>query len=111
MFLRYWTGSRQVDAEQQQLAQKQVDFYAGELLRKPPYSIAPDTPTVTHAQLYLNNFRGENRIYAAMLNDADRAGETINFNKRYPQSMRIRRVCHSRSFYQKRIRLHADRSK
>jgi len=86
VFLQYWTGSRQIDADQQSLAQKQIDFYAGELLRQPPYSISPDTLVVEHSRAYLKNFLAETRIYQGMLNDADKAGPGIDFNKLYPGS-------------------------
>jgi len=86
IFVQYWIGSRQVDGDQQQLAQKQADFYANELLRHPPYSINPDTLVVKHTRGYLSNFLAETRIYQAMLTDADKAGPGIDFNKMYPGS-------------------------
>ena len=86
VFLQYWIGSRQVDGDQQQLAQKQADFYANELLRHPPYAINPDTLVVKHTRGYLSNFLAETRIYQAMLTDADKTGPSIDFNKQYPGS-------------------------
>jgi type VI secretion system protein ImpL len=86
VFLQYWIGTRQVDADQQQLAQKQVDFYANELLRQPPYTITPDSVVVEHTRGYLSNFLAETRIYQGMLNDADKSGPSIDFNKQYPGS-------------------------
>jgi type VI secretion system protein ImpL len=87
VFLQYWTGTRQIDSDQQQLAQKQIDFYANELLRQPPYAITPDTLVVKHARGYLSNFLAETRIYQAMLNDADKTSPNgIDFNKQYPGS-------------------------
>ena len=86
VFLQYWIGSRQVDGDQQQLAQKQADFYANELLRHPPYAINPDTLVVKHTRGYLSNFLAETRIYQAMLTDADKTGPGIDFNKQYPGS-------------------------
>jgi type VI secretion system protein ImpL len=86
VFLQYWIGSRQVDGDQQQLAQKQADFYANELLRHPPYAINPDTLVVKHTRGYLSNFLAETRIYQAMLTDADKTGPGVDFNKQYPGS-------------------------
>jgi len=86
VFLQYWTGTRQIDQDQQQLAQKQVDFYANELTRQPPYTISPDTQAVEHARGYLSRFLGETSIYQAMLNDADKTGPSIDFNKTFPGS-------------------------
>ncbi len=86
VFLQYWIGSRQVDADQQALAQKQIDFYGGELLRQPPYSIAPESVTVEHTRAYLSKFLAETRIYEGMLTDADKTSPSIDFNKQYPGS-------------------------
>ncbi len=86
VFLQYWIGARTLDPEQQQLAQKQIDFYAGELLRNPPYAIAPDSAMVEHTRAYLSKFLAETRIYQAMLSDADRTSPSIDFNKMYPGS-------------------------
>ena len=86
VFLQYWTGSRNIDPEQQALAKKQIDFYAGELLRQPPYSITADLVARDHTRSYLHNFLGVTRVYQAMLVDGDKAGSSIDFNKLYPGS-------------------------
>lgn len=85
--MQYWTGARQVDAEQQDLAKKQIDFYGNELLRQPPYSITTDSITVERTRAYLNKFLGLPRVYQAMLVDADKSGSPIDFNKQYPGSL------------------------
>ena len=89
VFLQYWIGSQQMDGARQALAQRQIDFYAGELLRKPPYSIAPDTTAVQHTRGYLHNFLAEASIYQAMLNDADKNNPSIDFNRQYPGSAAV----------------------
>jgi len=86
VLLQYWIGNRQIDADQQQLTQKQIDFYGGELLRQPPYSILSDSTVVEHARGYLSKFVAVTRIYQGMLTDADNASPSIDFNKRYPGS-------------------------
>ena len=86
VFLQFWIGSRSVDPQQQQLAQRQMDFYADELLRNPPYVIAPDMGVVQHTRGYLSKFLAETRVYQAMLSDADRTSPSIDFNKIYPGS-------------------------
>jgi type VI secretion system protein ImpL len=84
VFLQYWAGQRAVDPDQQQLAQRQVDFYGNELLRQPPYNIAPEGGTVEHARGYLSHFLATTRIYQGMLADADKTAPPIEFNKNYP---------------------------
>jgi len=88
VFLQYWQGSRPVDAVSQDLARKQIDFYAGELARKDPYAIQADSGVVQHARGYINSFGGETRIYQAMLSDADKKNPGIDFNILFPGSAR-----------------------
>ncbi len=88
VLLQNWKGSNRVEEEPQRLASKQFDFYGNELLRTPPYGITPDPPdpAVDHARSYLSNFLVSTRIYQAMLTDADKASQPIDFNKQYPGS-------------------------
>ncbi|HTJ31318.1 MAG TPA: ImcF-related family protein [Acidobacteriaceae bacterium] len=87
VFLQYWIGSRQVDGDSQQLAQQQIDFYANELLRQPPYAIPADTGSVRKTQLYLANFLAVTRLYQGMLGDADKTNpQGIEFNRLYPSA-------------------------
>jgi type VI secretion system protein ImpL len=86
VLLQFWTGTRQTDSEQQQLAQRQLDFYGNELLRQPPYAIVPDSGVVEHTRAFLSRFLAETRIYQGMLTDADKTNPTIDFNKQYPGS-------------------------
>lgn len=86
VLLQYWSNGHEVDSEQQQLASKQIDFYAEELLRKPPYAIGADSPPVEHTRSYLSRFLAETRIYQGMLTDADKTSASVDFNKQYPGS-------------------------
>ena len=86
VFLQYWSGSNLVDPVQQQLARQQIDFYANELPRQNPYSINPDTAVVNHARGYLALFGAEPRIYQAMLTEAEKTAQPIDFNRLYPGS-------------------------
>ncbi len=86
VFLQYWMGSNIRDLAQQQLARQQIDFYAGELLRQNPYSIAPDAAAVGKARTYLSNFGAVPRIYQDMLTAADKTSPGVDFNKLYPNA-------------------------
>jgi len=86
VFVQYWSGGRPVTPDQDQLVRLQADFYAEELPRRNPYSIAPDMNVVGHARGYLANFGGQQRIYQNMLTAADKANSSINFNQAYPGS-------------------------
>jgi type VI secretion system protein ImpL len=87
---QYWLNGRTPETEQQkQLAQQQFDFYANELKRGNPYSIAPAMPVVTHARAYLGSFGGYDRIYQNMLAAANKTNPSIDFNRIYPGSSAV----------------------
>lgn len=90
VLMQYWQNGRAPETqEQRQLAQLQFDFYANELRVGNPYSIAPVTPTVTHARAYLASFGGIARIYQQMINAANKAAPPIDFNRLYPGSSAV----------------------
>jgi len=90
VLMEYWLNGKtpQTD-EQKQLAQQQFDFYANELKRGNPYSIAPAMPVVTHARTYLGSFGGYDRIYQNMLAAANKVNPPIDFNRAYPGSSAV----------------------
>jgi type VI secretion system protein ImpL len=84
---QYWAnGLVPQSQDQEQLAQQQFQFYAAELPQNNPYTIQPDGYTVTHAQSYLANFGGFERIYQQMLAGANKAAPSIDFNRLYAGS-------------------------
>ncbi|KAA6461947.1 hypothetical protein DYQ86_09905 [Acidobacteria bacterium AB60] len=90
VLMQYWTGTRQLEGEQQQLAQKQFDFYGAELLHQPPpYAIDPDSGPVEHTRAYLSRFLAETRVYQGMLMDADKTSPSVDFNKQYPATTEL----------------------
>jgi type VI secretion system protein ImpL len=87
VLMQAWLNGRVPETnDQKQLAQQQFDFYAAELARKNPYSIAPDSSSVSHARGYLANFGGFERIYQQMLTAAGKSAPSIDFNRAYPGS-------------------------
>jgi type VI secretion system protein ImpL len=86
VLLNRWSANRNVDAERMQLAQKQFEFYSGELRIANPFSNDNDAAAIGKARLYLSQFAGFERVYQAMLADAAKSGPVINFNKRFPGS-------------------------
>jgi type VI secretion system protein ImpL len=81
-----WGTPRNVDPDRIAVAQKQFDFYSDELKIANPYSNDNDAASIGNARHYLGQFGGLQRIYQAMLADAAKAGQPINFNKRFPGS-------------------------
>ncbi len=87
VLMQYWQNGRALETEQQkELATRQFEFYATELAHNNPYSIAPESVTVTKARTYLAGFGGFERIYQQMLTAANKTTQAINFNSLYPGS-------------------------
>lgn len=87
VFMQYWIASRPINEAQQQLARRQIDFYANELIRRNPYLIHPDQAAVAHARDYLFKFGAVLRIYQDMLTAAGKLSAPIDFNRQYPESI------------------------
>ncbi len=81
-----WSANRAVDPERLKLAQKQFEFYSGELPLGNPFSPMTDDFTVEKARRYLALFGSFERIYQGMLAGAAKNNPPINFNKRFPEA-------------------------
>lgn len=86
VLLNRWSANRNVDTDRMQLAQKQFDFYSEELRIENPYSSVNDVDAIEKARKYLNQFKGIERVYAAMLADAAKNTQPVSFNKKFPGS-------------------------
>ncbi|HEY1217607.1 MAG: ImcF-related family protein [Bryobacteraceae bacterium] len=86
VLMKWWANDRTVDAERQQLAQKQFDFYADVLKDENPYAETNDAFTIEKARRYLNQFAGTERVYAFMLAEARKNNPPINFNRQFAGS-------------------------
>ncbi len=84
-----WSAGRDVDPDRLQLARKQFEFYAGELTAANPYSSENDTLAITKARGYLSQFEGMERVYAAMLADASKGNQPLNFNHKFPGAAEV----------------------
>ncbi len=89
VLLRRWKLGREVDAERQQLTQKQFEFYSEELKGSNPYSQENDGTAVARARNYLKQFAGVQRIYQAMLAEASKRNAGLSFNRKYPESAEV----------------------
>jgi type VI secretion system protein ImpL len=87
--LRYWSANRNIDPEGLQLAQKQFEFYSDELRWENPFSSESDLPAVQAGRRYLSQFAGLERIYLAMIADAGKASQPVQFNRRFPGSAAV----------------------
>jgi len=89
VLMKWWANGRTVDPERTPLAEKQFDFYAGELQQENPFSSSNNGPAVEQARRYLKQFEGSEHVYAVMLAAAGKANPNINFNKQFPNYVKI----------------------
>ncbi len=87
--IKWWKNDRTVDDERANLAQKQFDFYAGELKDENPFTSDNDRAAVAHARMYLSQFEGADRVYAFMVSEAAKGNPPIDFNRQFPDSAKI----------------------
>ncbi len=92
VLMKYWQGVKQVDPQRYALVGKQFDFYAEELKESNPFSRENDSVTVDRTRQFLKQFSGEERLYNAILAEANRANPSINYNKLYPDGFKAVRV-------------------
>jgi type VI secretion system protein ImpL len=86
VLLNRWSAGRSVDPERLQLAQKQFEFYAGELKIENPYSSENDAAAVELARRYLKQFGGTDRVYQFMLAEAGKGNPPINYHQVFPNA-------------------------
>ncbi|MCC6859264.1 MAG: hypothetical protein IT158_11920 [Bryobacterales bacterium] len=89
VLMSHWIGSRQVDEPRAGLARKQFDFYAADLLVSNPFSSQEDRTGVGRGRAYLAQFAGAERVYQAMIAEASRRNDPINFNRMFPGSSAV----------------------
>ena len=92
VLVKYWQGVKQPDPQRAALIAKQFDFYADELLDSNPFSKENESMTVDRTRRFLKQFEAEERLYNAILAEANRANPPINFNKLYPDGAKAVRV-------------------
>ena len=84
ILLRAWAAGRDIDPARLQLAQRQFDFYAGELKTGNPFSSENDAQVVARARHYLAQFSEDERVYRLILAEAEKANPPIDFNRKFP---------------------------
>lgn len=83
LLYRRWLGSRSVEDDRRQLAQKQFDFYSQELAIINPFAAENDANAIVRARNYLKQFAGNQRIYQSMLAAASKSTPSLRFNEKY----------------------------
>ncbi len=86
VLMTFWQNGRDVDQARRDLAQKQFEFYQGELFLENPYSSDNDRVTIETARAYLKRMGGAQRVYQAMLAEANKKFQPVNFNRQFPGS-------------------------
>jgi type VI secretion system protein ImpL len=86
VLLKQWLGTRTLDPERMQIAQRQFDTYARELQFYNPFPDKGDPAAVARGRAFLQQFEGSKRIYQFMLADVGKKSASIQFNRRFPGS-------------------------
>jgi type VI secretion system protein ImpL len=86
VLMEKWAGGRSVAETQNQLAERQFNFYCEALKVRNPYSTEYDAGAVTRARNYLSEFGATQRIYQAMLSGASKSNPAFNFRHSFPQA-------------------------
>jgi type VI secretion system protein ImpL len=95
-----WSAGRQPNAADAAEANQQFDFFANQRVRnvkiadrlaeaRQCFSSTANEDAVSRARAYLNQFPAEQRIYKAMLADAEKQGKPVNFNADFPGSSSV----------------------
>jgi type VI secretion system protein ImpL len=77
---RWGCRPEEIGSQRLELARKQFDFYANDLVNGNPYSTQRD-PSVPPAQAYLREFSGEEAAFQGLLAKADRESGPKTFNE------------------------------
>jgi type VI secretion system protein ImpL len=83
---QFWRGGCFVGEKSQDLAARQFEFYTEELKADDRFSRQNDGGTIDHARAYLNGLAGPERVYRAVLAEANKKARAIQFNRDYPGS-------------------------
>jgi type VI secretion system protein ImpL len=83
VLLSYWSGGREIDPHQAELAKQQFDFYASELAIDNPYSSDNSPQAVANARSYLSKFAGIDRYYLPLLSEAGQKNPSVSFNRQF----------------------------
>ncbi len=89
VLMRFWVNDRPVDQDRQTLARKQFDFYTQELLEENPFPSDGETATIEKSRRYLKGLGGAQRVYQAMLAEANKKFPPVNFNRQFPGSAKV----------------------
>jgi type VI secretion system protein ImpL len=86
-----WYESREsaIGDERRGLADLQFQFYGSDLHNGNPFSTREDGDGVDKGRIYLASFSGFDRLYNAMLGEADKKSVAVNFNQKYPGSSAV----------------------
>jgi type VI secretion system protein ImpL len=82
----FWRGTCPADDNRKKLVAGQMDFYAEELRVYAPFPRVNDASVIEHARTYLNDMTGPERVYRALLSEANRKVSSIIFNRDYSGS-------------------------
>ena len=84
----HWVADRDIDKDRKDLATRQFDFYATELVKKNWLGSGNSPTLISHTQTYLKGFTGLDRFYGQLLAKVPNSKE-LSFNDTYPDSVGV----------------------
>ncbi|MBL8210279.1 MAG: hypothetical protein JNK87_06185 [Bryobacterales bacterium] len=75
-----------VGDERKNLSDLQFRFYGGDLKNGNPFSTREDSDGADKTRIYLASFSGFDRMYNALLAEADKKNVAVNYNQKFPGS-------------------------
>lgn len=85
VLLRYWADATP-DAERTDLARRQFEFFGAELPHGNPFPAPADAQLVDRTRRFLAQFGDEQRVYAALLSEANTRAPSIQFSRLAPDA-------------------------
>jgi type VI secretion system protein ImpL len=82
----HWIEGREVGPEVEDLARAQFAFYADELALEDPYTYRPDDGLVEASRTFIRSFSDDGRFYAALVDEASRQADPVDFAVLYPDA-------------------------
>ena len=82
----HWASTRPVGSETADLVRAQFAFYAQELALGDPYTYRPDEALVASSRTFIRSFSDDGRYYTALVDEADRQADPVDFASLYPEA-------------------------
>jgi type VI secretion system protein ImpL len=81
---RHWAAAGDTDGARRELARRQFAFFGSELPHGNPFQPTVEEPLIVNTRAFLGRFAQVERFYNAMLIEAGKNGEDVDFGRAFP---------------------------